>query len=190
MSSFSTVNLREVDDSVGDRVPGMQGRFGRKHLDSRDLGVSLFRYKIENRSSQPHEVGLRYLLDTWIGRFELGRAYLEIGAFTEADSEFDRCITRRGESLALFLDEVPTYGYFPLVYYFQGRVREGLKSQGFKESYQKYLDIRGAAGEDPLLAEVRRHFWGTFSFSTAPLDPDVVLVPRGTLDRLARTACY
>jgi tetratricopeptide (TPR) repeat protein len=96
------------------------------------------------------------LLDTWIGRFELGRAYLEIGAFTEADSEFDRCITRRGESLALFLDEVPTYGYFPLVYYFQGRVREGLKSQGFKESYQKYLDIRGAAGEDPLLAEVRR----------------------------------
>src|SRR5258708_38935249 len=27
------------------------------------------------------------LLDTWIGRFELGRAYLEAGAFTEADSE-------------------------------------------------------------------------------------------------------
>ncbi len=24
------------------------------------------------------------LLDTWIGRFELGRAYLEAGAFTEA----------------------------------------------------------------------------------------------------------
>ena len=96
------------------------------------------------------------LLDTWIGRFDLGRAYLEIGAFTEADSEFDRCIARRGETLALFLDEVPTYGYFPQVYYYQGRVREGLKSEGFKESYKKYLDIRGAAGEDPLLAEVRR----------------------------------
>jgi serine/threonine protein kinase/tetratricopeptide (TPR) repeat protein len=96
------------------------------------------------------------LLDTWIGRFDLGRAYLEIGAFTEADSEFDRCITRRGETLALFLDEVPSYGYFPQVYYYQGRVREGLKSQGFKESYKKYLDIRGSAGEDPLLAEIRR----------------------------------
>lgn len=96
------------------------------------------------------------LLDTWIGRFDLGRAYLEIGAFTEADSEFDRCITRRGETLALFLDEVPTSGYFPQVYYYQGRVREGLKSEGFKESYKKYLDIRGAAGQDPLLAEVRR----------------------------------
>jgi eukaryotic-like serine/threonine-protein kinase len=96
------------------------------------------------------------LLDTWIGRFDLGRAYLEMGAFTEADSEFDRCISRRGETLALFLDEVPTYGYFPQVYYYQGRVREGLKSQSFTESYKKYLDIRGNAGEDPLLAEVRR----------------------------------
>jgi eukaryotic-like serine/threonine-protein kinase len=96
------------------------------------------------------------LLDTWMGRFDLGRAYLEMGAFTDADSEFDRCITRRGETLALFLDEVPTYGYFPQVYYYQGRVREGLKSEGFKESYKKYLEIRGAAGEDPLLAEVRR----------------------------------
>jgi len=96
------------------------------------------------------------LLDTWIGRFDLGRAYVEMGAFTEADSEFDRCLKRRGESLALFLDEVPTYGYFPPVYYYQGRVREGLKSAGFAESYKKYLSIRGPAGEDPLLLEIRR----------------------------------
>ncbi|MGA2880344.1 MAG: protein kinase [Bryobacteraceae bacterium] len=96
------------------------------------------------------------ILDTWIGRFDLGTAYLELGAFTEADSEFDRCIKRRGEALALFLDEVPTYGYFPPVYYYQGRVREGLKNSGFAESYQKYLSIRGQAGEDPLLADVRR----------------------------------
>jgi tetratricopeptide (TPR) repeat protein/predicted Ser/Thr protein kinase len=96
------------------------------------------------------------LLDTWIGRFDLGRAYLAAGAFTEADSEFDRCVKRRGEALALFLDEVPTYGYFPPVYYYQGRVREGLKSAGFAESYKQYLGIRGNAGEDPVLADVRR----------------------------------
>jgi hypothetical protein len=35
-------------------------------------------------------------------------------------------------------------------------VREGLKSSGFAESYKKYLSIRGKAGEDPLLADVRR----------------------------------
>ena len=95
-------------------------------------------------------------MDTWIGRFELGRAYLDAGAFAEADSEFDRCIKRRGESILLFLDEVPTYGYFPLVYYYQGRVREGLKSSGFADSYRAYLSIRQNAGEDPLLADVRR----------------------------------
>jgi serine/threonine protein kinase/tetratricopeptide (TPR) repeat protein len=95
------------------------------------------------------------LLDTWIGRFDLGRAYLEIGAFAEADSEFDRCIKRRGEALSLFLD-LPTYGFFPPVYYYQGRARQGMKSAGFGESYQKYLSIRGKAGEDALLADIRR----------------------------------
>src|SRR5262249_16218836 len=43
--------------------------------------------------------GANQLVDTWIGRFELGRAYLESGMFVEADSEFDRCMKRRGEAL-------------------------------------------------------------------------------------------
>jgi tetratricopeptide (TPR) repeat protein len=96
------------------------------------------------------------LLDTWIGRFDLGRAYLELGSFPEADSEFARCLERHGEALALFVDNVPTYGYLPPVYYYQGRAREGMKTAGFAESYKKYLAIRGKAGEDPLLADVRR----------------------------------
>ena len=79
-----------------------------------------------------------------------------MGAFTEADSEFDRCIRRRGEVVALFLDESPTYGFFPLVYYYQGRVREGLKNSGFADSYREYLSIREKAGEDPVLPEVRK----------------------------------
>jgi len=96
------------------------------------------------------------LLDTWIGRLELGRAYLEAGLYVEADSEFDRCIKRRGEALELLTDNVPTYGYFPLVYYYQGRVREGLKTPAFADSYRAYLSIRGKAGEDPLLPEIRQ----------------------------------
>jgi hypothetical protein len=96
------------------------------------------------------------LADTWIGRFDLGRAYLEAGDFVEADSEFDRCMKRRGEALSLFLGLMPTYGYFPPVYYYLGRVREGLKSAGFVDSYRTYLSIRGKAGEDPLLTEVRK----------------------------------
>jgi tetratricopeptide (TPR) repeat protein len=100
------------------------------------------------------------LLDTWIGHFDLGRAYLEAGAFAQADSEFDRCLKRRGEALALFLDEEPTYGYFPPVYYYQGRVREGLNNVGFAESYRTYLTFRGQSKEDPLVPEVRRRAGG------------------------------
>jgi serine/threonine protein kinase/tetratricopeptide (TPR) repeat protein len=95
-------------------------------------------------------------IDTWIGHFDLGRAYLDGGAFTEADSEFDHCIKRRGEALELFMDDMPTYSYFPAVYYYQGQVREGLKSPGAADSYRTYLAIRGTAGEDPRLIEVRR----------------------------------
>jgi quercetin dioxygenase-like cupin family protein len=54
MSSFALVNLFDVEDSVGDRAPGIEGRFGRKHLDSRDLGVSLFRYAPNLRSPMAH----------------------------------------------------------------------------------------------------------------------------------------
>jgi quercetin dioxygenase-like cupin family protein len=54
MSRFAIVNLLEVEDSVGDRAPGIEGRFARKHLDSRDLGVSLFRYAANVRSPMAH----------------------------------------------------------------------------------------------------------------------------------------
>jgi len=95
------------------------------------------------------------LLDTWMGRFDLGLAYLAIESYPDADSEFDRCIKRRGEAVSMFLD-LSTYGYFPPVYYYQGRAREGMKTAGYTDSYKKYLSIRGQAGEDPLLAEVKR----------------------------------
>jgi quercetin dioxygenase-like cupin family protein len=54
MSRFATVNLLDVEDSVGERAPGIDGKFGRKHLDSRDLGVSLFRYAANLRSPMAH----------------------------------------------------------------------------------------------------------------------------------------
>ncbi len=96
------------------------------------------------------------LMNTWLGHFGLGRAYLAVKAFTEADSEFDQAIKRRGEALSVFLDETPTYGYFPTVYYYAGRVREGMNVPGFAEFYRTYLSIREKAGEDPLLLEVRK----------------------------------
>lgn len=54
MSRFATVNLLEVENAIGDRAPGIEGRFGRKHIESRDLGVSLFRYAPNVRSPFAH----------------------------------------------------------------------------------------------------------------------------------------
>ena len=91
-------------------------------------------------------------LDTWIGRLDLGRAYLEAGDYIKADSEFDRCIKRRGEVLALFLDEEPTYGYLPQVYYYQGRARQGLGSAGFAESVPRIFENSRQLYRRPLAA--------------------------------------
>jgi tetratricopeptide (TPR) repeat protein len=93
------------------------------------------------------------LLDTWIGQFDLGRAFFAANRMTQADSAFDRCITRSGE---LFLDEEPSYGYLPSAYYYRGRVREDQKSVAFADSYRTYLSLREKAGEDPLLKDVRK----------------------------------
>jgi serine/threonine protein kinase/Flp pilus assembly protein TadD len=94
-------------------------------------------------------------LDTWFGHFDLGRAHFAAGQFVQADSEFELCINRRGEAISL-MDEDPTYGYFPSLYYYQGQVREKMNTAGFADSYRKYLEIRGASTEDPLVLEVRR----------------------------------
>ena len=95
------------------------------------------------------------VVDTWVGHFDLGRAYLEGKAFVQADAEFDRCIKRRGEAL-LLVDEDPTYGYFPPVYYYLGQAREGLQTAGYKDVYGEDLKIRGKSTDDPLLPDARR----------------------------------
>jgi mannose-6-phosphate isomerase-like protein (cupin superfamily) len=54
LPAFSHVNLLEVEDSVSGRADGIEGRFARKHLDSRDLGVSHWRYAPGFRAGTGH----------------------------------------------------------------------------------------------------------------------------------------
>jgi quercetin dioxygenase-like cupin family protein len=54
VSRYAIKNLLEVDNSIGAEMPGVEGRFARKHLGSRDLGVSLFRYAPDLRSPMAH----------------------------------------------------------------------------------------------------------------------------------------
>src|SRR5580765_5407620 len=100
--------------------------------------------------------GANNQMDTWIGRFELGRTYVEAGAFAEATSELDRCIARRGETLALFLDEVPTSGYFPPVFYYQARAQEGLGSAAAAESYRKFISTLEKGDSYELVQDAKK----------------------------------
>lgn len=95
-------------------------------------------------------------VDTWIGHVSLGRAYLAAGQFTEAYSEFEGCLKRRGEAAAVFLDDLPTMNRLPQIYYYLGRAQEGLKSPAAKESYKKFLEIKILATGDPLVEDAKR----------------------------------
>ncbi|HEY1340106.1 MAG TPA: tetratricopeptide repeat protein, partial [Bryobacteraceae bacterium] len=101
------------------------------------------------------------LANTWLGRLDLARAYVEAGKFIEASSELDECLKRKGEATAVFLDDVPTYRYFPPVYYYRARAQEGLKSAGAAESYRTFLSIKAqSAPGDPMVEDARRRAAG------------------------------
>src|SRR5690242_1289311 len=54
MTGYTIVNLLDVEDSVGDRAPGIEARFARKHLGSDHLGVTYQRYAPGVRSPMAH----------------------------------------------------------------------------------------------------------------------------------------
>jgi DDE superfamily endonuclease len=49
---------------------------------------------------------------------------------------------------------------------------------------------KGHATFADVLAAVRQHFWGDFSYSTSAHDADLVEIPRSELARLAQAVCY
>jgi Flp pilus assembly protein TadD/predicted Ser/Thr protein kinase len=99
----------------------------------------------------------RKIADTWMGRFDSARAYLEAGAgFAQAYSELEVCLKRRGEATAVFLDESPTYHLFPPVYYYLGRAQEGLKSPAADDSFKTFIAMKSNSAEEPLVRDARR----------------------------------
>ena len=75
------MNLLDVENSLGDKAPGIQLRFGRKHLDSRDLGISHIRLEPNLRSPFPHshrEQEEAYVVVAGSGRVLLDTEVLEL----------------------------------------------------------------------------------------------------------------
>ena len=74
MSNWTIVNLLDVDDSAAGRMEGLEARMARKDLDSRDLGVSLFRYAPDVRNPMSHSHGEQeeaYVIVSGSGRVRL-----------------------------------------------------------------------------------------------------------------------
>jgi len=99
------------------------------------------------------------LVDTWLGHFALGRAYLRAEQFTEAYSEFETCLNRRGEVTSIFLNDLPSYRHFPQIHYFLGRAQQGLSSPKAPESYQEFLRIKERSDTtpgDPMVEDAKK----------------------------------
>jgi quercetin dioxygenase-like cupin family protein len=81
MSDYAIVNLLEIDDDVQGRLEGLEGRFSRKFLGSRDLGVSHWRYapNLRNPGAHSHrEQEEAYVVVSGSGRVRLDGEIREI----------------------------------------------------------------------------------------------------------------
>jgi quercetin dioxygenase-like cupin family protein len=81
MADYAMVNLLDIEDAVGDRLPGLEGRFARKHLDSTELGISRFTYAPNVRTPGGHshrEQEEAYVVVSGSGRMRLDDEIREI----------------------------------------------------------------------------------------------------------------
>jgi len=99
----------------------------------------------------------RKLADIWLGRFQMGTAYVQAGYYAEGLSELEQCQKRRGEATALLLNDVPSYRTLATLPYWLGRAKEGLGMRpAALEHYKAFLAVRGAAARDPLVTDARK----------------------------------
>ena len=142
-----------LDAGQEDKARNMAGELGKKVQDVHlAYGKLLGGYLSLKRGDPANALKLfdeaQGLVDTWLGRFALGRAYLEAGAYVEAYAEFEKCMKRKGEALSVFLNDFPTVRCLDSLNYYVGRALEGQgKSATAKESYKKFLDIKAKADD-------------------------------------------
>jgi tetratricopeptide (TPR) repeat protein len=94
-------------------------------------------------------------VDAWLARYALGRAYLEAGAYAQAQEELEVALKRRGEATDVFLETVPSYRLHGDLLYWLGRTQEAMRSPSAPETYKAFLAQKRGA-EDPLVADARK----------------------------------
>jgi mannose-6-phosphate isomerase-like protein (cupin superfamily) len=81
VSSYTIKNLKDLENVTAERAPDVEARFARSHLDSRELGVSYFRYGPDYRSTFGHshrEQEEAYVIVSGSGRVKLDEEILEL----------------------------------------------------------------------------------------------------------------
>lgn len=79
MSNYSKVNLLKIE--TPSQTEGLQAHFARKYLDSRDLGVSLFRYAPNYQAKMAHSHKIQeeaYVVVHGSGRILLNKDIVEL----------------------------------------------------------------------------------------------------------------
>jgi quercetin dioxygenase-like cupin family protein len=74
MAGYTLTNFDQIDNALADRDLPIDARFARKHLDSRELGVSRFRYEPGTRAPFGHshrEQEEAYVVTSGSGRVKL-----------------------------------------------------------------------------------------------------------------------
>jgi hypothetical protein len=106
--------------------------------------------------------------------------------FEESPAHLGIATQRQWSDLAIERSTPLLFGLCSLVALFgQGLYPDGCVPVAQAAWYRKQI-----ATFHDVLAGIRRHLWGLGTFPTAATDPDVVLVPRSTLERLDWAVCY
>jgi tetratricopeptide (TPR) repeat protein/tRNA A-37 threonylcarbamoyl transferase component Bud32 len=122
--------------------------------------AALIQGEIQLRKGDLHEAVASFeqaqkVVDTWLGRYDLGLAYLRAKLYPDAQNEFDICLKRRGEVSAIFLDDEPTMRYLPAVYYYSGLAKAGLQSPGAAEDFNAFLNMKQQSEADPIVSDAK-----------------------------------
>jgi eukaryotic-like serine/threonine-protein kinase len=101
--------------------------------------------------------GAQKFADLWLARFQLGVAYVEAGHFAEGLGELERCLKRRGEATAIFLDEMPSFRYLVALPYWVGRAQQelGMGAEA-TTNYKAYIALRASAPRDRLALDAKK----------------------------------
>ncbi len=97
------------------------------------------------------------LANLWLGRLIRGQIYLAAGHYPEAVDDFEECLARQGESVSMFLDDVPTFTRLVEVRYWLAKAEQGLGMLNpSARHYQQYLAARDLASDATVLDAQQR----------------------------------